>query len=80
MRDFAIRRIEQMRDTHLMWASTREGFGMQLALLIEISTTITAAHAAAIVFEADGALVKLGGPFDTQWVNEACGRALSVLK
>lgn len=80
LRAFVIARVTQMRTAPGMWAVTREGFGMQLAVLLEMATGLPAVTCTPIVFGKDGAAVVITGRLRDEWARERCEVVLERLQ
>lgn len=74
----AIERVAAMGARPRLWASSREGYGLQLVLLVEIAT--------GPLFDRDRAMdavfgpgPSIEGPFDVDWARRAASSAVSVI-
>lgn len=79
VRKFALERIAFMAARPLMWAGSREAFGLQLVLLVEIATQDGFLRAAAMraVF---GPGVTIGEGYDEAWARKATAAAKALIE
>lgn len=82
LRQFALARIAAMADRPLAWAATREAFGLQLVLLVEIgrgrpSHVEASREAMRAVF---GPGPAIGEGYDEAWARQAAAAARALVE
>lgn len=79
IKTWALDRTRAMEAHPCMWATTREAFGLQLALLLEVALGMTPVQATTYIFETQGNVVLLSGELDDVWGVGASVRARRML-
>lgn len=81
LREFVIHRVTQMRATPGMWAITREGFGMQLVVYLELATGLPSSLCTQVVLGRDGTRATvIADMAEDAWAQERCDLVLERLR